>query len=715
MKPQLLLPARVGAFLVYFTALYLVLVWLTGRWLPTNGEEDLWFACAVGYLAYSLFDTPFFVPPSQVLASGLPAALLLLSLDLRGVVLLRIPLECLRWTGFGAASLATAAACLAIGLRNVDRIGSPRTALAERVAYRTATTLGRGAVMFTPPALISAVGFHQTNLSDLLWITVLWLVLVALQPVELVLEFVKDVGRLRVSGREAQQVGEIQRVDSPNVVRVILKPDHAWRRDNAHLGALADGRQVHILPLFTQTQGAALVGTGLIHEEGAAALANAKPGGVYALRDRPDVRRILKSLSGSGDCELIGFVVEDSHISGIQFEVASELELSAGKLVFCRQGTSAVFYQILDARTREESFERNPRGTHVVTATQLGMLDNARGFARYPWLPEMNSPVFLRTGDMESTAAPDPPAGTFALGTVPRSGIRVHARFKDLSEYHTAILGVTGTGKTEMAFDIIRQGAAEGAKVFCVDFTGEYGPRLEDLKPVSLGFTTARMTELQQLVAAIETGQYKSETEKKKLEEWEKAVRPEVAAAVKAFLDGEGAGLGLFDLPDIANTRATLRATELYLSAIFEWARQNRKRRKILVVLEEAHTVIPEIGLFSFDKGETQSVVGRIAQIALQGRKYGVGLLLVSQRTALVSKTLLSQCNTFLVFALHDKTSLDYLQSVFGQDHVNAMPRLPFRHGIAFGKGILSDTPVLFEVPDDPAKRKASEELDKKP
>jgi uncharacterized protein len=212
-------------------------------------------------------------------------------------------------------------------------------------------------------------------------------------------------------------------------------------------------------------------------------------------------------------------------------------------------------------------------------------------------------------------------------------------------------------------------------------------------------------------VAAIETGEFAAGKEKKALEDWEKKVRAEVAETVKAFLEAKGPAVGLFELPDIANTRATLRATELYLSAIFQWARLNRRRRSILLVLEEAHTVIPEIGFYSRDRGETQAVVGRMSQIALQGRKYGVGLLLISQRTALVSKTLLSQCNTVFTFALHDKTSLDYLESVFGEEHVKTIPGLPFRHAIAYGKGILSDAPILVEILDDPKKRAESEKL----
>ena len=48
-----------------------------------------------------------------------------------------------------------------------------------------------------------------------------------------------------------------------------------------------------------------------------------------------------------------------------------------------------------------------------------------------------------------------------------------------------------------------------------------------------------------------------------------------------------------------------------------------------MLVLEEAHTIVPETFGAGFDY-DTQWVVSRIGQIALQGRKYGVGLLVIS-------------------------------------------------------------------------------------
>lgn len=710
-KRELAVAWRILSFAIYFALLYGLLVWLTGRRLPTNGEEDLWLVGAVGFLAYALFDTPYFVPPSQVLATAVPSALLLLSLDLRQVNLLAGPLNAMRWASFTLAVLTIAAAWLSIVLRDTSAAESPKRAVLQRLANRFAVRFGDGAVMFTPPALISIVGFHQTRPDQLLWMTTVWIALVAIRPIELILELVRDVLQLPLLRSDLRRTGDVQRVDSPNIVRVRLTPAHQWRRRNVHVGCLSDGTHVHILPLFVQTQENELIGTGLMAPEIAPPRRmKLAPGAVYSSDAPTDVAELLSCLAGSGGCELVGFVVEDSKIGAIHFEIASEVGLSAGQVVFCRQGQERVFYQILDAHTKEESFEKNPRGTHIVVAAQLGKHRAFGGFTHYDWLPDMNTPVFAPDlGSLESTTATSD--GYFDLGKVPHFGATVRARFRDLAEYHTAVLGVTGTGKTELVFDIVRQGIREGAKIFAVDFTGEYSVRLADLGPQSLGFKDEEMATLQTLVSAIETGAFSAADEKKALEKWEKKVRPTVAAAVAQFLEEKQAAVGLFELPDIANTRATLRATELYLSAIFDWARKNRKRRSILVVLEEAHTVIPEIGLFTKDRGETQTVVGRMSQIALQGRKYGVGLLLVSQRTALVSKTLLSQCNTLIAFALHDKTSLEYVESVLDADHVRALPRLAPRRAIAYGKGIASETPVLIEIPHDPKKQTASEQL----
>lgn len=110
---------------------------------------------------------------------------------------------------------------------------------------------------------------------------------------------------------------------------------------------------------------------------------------------------------------------------------------------------------------------------------------------------------------------------------------------------------------------------------------------------------------------------------------------------------------------------------------------------------------------------DTQNVVTRIGQIALQGRKYGVGLLVVSQRTALVSKTILSQCHTFLIHALIDQTSLDFLQNVIGREYIKAIPNLMPLQLIAAGKAVHSERPTLTQREWSDEKFAASERLNR--
>jgi hypothetical protein len=68
------------------------------------------------------------------------------------------------------------------------------------------------------------------------------------------------------------------------------------------------------------------------------------------------------------------------------------------------------------------------------------------------------------------------------------------------------------------------------------------------------------------------------------------------------------------------------------------------RHRPLLVALEEAHTYLPNEG-----KGRAAAAARRIAK---EGRKYGVGLMLVSQRPSEIDHTILSQCGTMIAMRL---------------------------------------------------------------
>ena len=176
--------------------------------------------------------------------------------------------------------------------------------------------------------------------------------------------------------------------------------------------------------------------------------------------------------------------------------------------------------------------------------------------------------------------------------------------------------------------------------------------------------TAEQGIDLEAKLFAVETGSFGGHAEKAVLKESIDSLREQTEGQVADFLRNDANNLAIFELAEIANTKATLRLTELYLSSIMNWARYHRRARQIMLVLEEAHTIVLETFGAGFDY-DTQWVVSRIGQIALQGRKYGVGLLVISQRTALVSKTILSQCNSFFTYSLIDQTSLNFLDSVY--------------------------------------------------
>jgi DNA helicase HerA-like ATPase len=130
---------------------------------------------------------------------------------------------------------------------------------------------------------------------------------------------------------------------------------------------------------------------------------------------------------------------------------------------------------------------------------------------------------------------------------------------------------------------------------------------------------------------------------------------------------------------------------------------------KVLVVVEEAHTVMPEPTTMGLGDYDSRGLVSKIAQMALQGRKYGVGLLVIAQRTATVSKTVLTQCNTMITLNCFDETSLGFLSNVYGSTHTQLIANLPRLHAVVFGRAVRSERPIVVEIPYD-AKKAAKPE-----
>lgn len=146
----------------------------------------------------------------------------------------------------------------------------------------------------------------------------------------------------------------------------------------------------------------------------------------------------------------------------------------------------------------------------------------------------------------------------------------------------------------------------------------------------------------------------------------------------------------------IANTKSI---TENLL----KWCKSKRTedeiavpKAKVLLVYEEAHMLVPE---FNFNPDKTlQTIVNDTARIVLQARKYGLGFMVVTQRTANVTKSILNQCNTVFSFQAFDKTSFEFLQNYMGENWINAIPNLLKQQAILIGKASLSKRPIIVDL-----------------
>jgi DNA helicase HerA-like ATPase len=693
------LKERLSSLAVNAVAAYVVFFVATDQLLPTGGLESVWLVCAVSYWFLSLLSAPWFIPPRDAIISAVGAILVLTTMDLTSVATFAHELNNVRWSAVVFSGAIIVLAVSAVALHEKDN----RSPLGH-FSYQVSNIFGRGEILFSAPAIISIVSYYQISFEKMSWLILFWILLSVGKPIERLFAAIRQFRAERSALSHNLAVGQITRVDHPDIVRVRLSSASSWRANKLFTASLPDGTERYVLSLFAQTQGEEVVGTGLCVATLNEPL-GLPVGAVSESHDEEKTLEFLENLSGAQGAKLVGFVVENSTIGVVSFEVSSQVELREGEVVFARLSGKDVFYQIVAAETREENFDQNPRGTHVVQAAQLGIFTAEAGFSKYGWLPPMNTPLF--SAGSRQFAQPVVGEREFAIGKVPSTNIEAIARIDELVEYHTAILGVTGTGKTELAMDVVRQAIARGTKVFCVDFTGDYRARLGDLSPAFISPSAEEARDLEAKLFAVETGTYGAPAEKKALQEGVDGLRAGAEAQIEEFLRSDNSFLGIFELAEIANTKATLRLTELYLSTIMHWAQQYRRERQVLIVLEEAHTIVPEVFSSGFD-ANTQFVVSRIGQIALQGRKYGVGLMVISQRTALVSKTILSQCNTFFTYSLIDQTSLKFLESVYSARHTKMIPNLGRFEFLAFGKAIKAERPIVLKREFDPALQEAS-------
>ena len=141
---------------------------------------------------------------------------------------------------------------------------------------------------------------------------------------------------------------------------------------------------------------------------------------------------------------------------------------------------------------------------------------------------------------------------------------------------------------------------------------------------------------------------------------------------------------------------------------VFEATQRYRKLRReelpTILVLEEAHTFIQR-GMTDETGPPTAAHMCRLTfeRIAREGRKFGLGLVLSSQRPSELSPTVLAQCNTFLLHRIVNDRDQELVSKLVPDvlgGLLKELPSLPTRQAILLGWA--TPVPVLVEVRDLP-------------
>ncbi len=360
------------------------------------------------------------------------------------------------------------------------------------------------------------------------------------------------------------------------------------------------------------------------------------------------------------DNKILGIVDKGTSIKEVVFSIRSECILTTGQVIGVSSSHGELFYQIVNAQIIDEPlFEGNSSLTVRVEASQLGCWDHVSArFDPIAWVPRPGTPIELHQSQPLDIPIPENRA---FVGSVPNSSFPVHVDVSDSVTHNTAIIGVTGSGKSYLAFELIEAYLSQGIKVLILDPTRQHWEYLEKWEPTAI----RRVDDLQ---------------------DW----------------FGSESNLGVYQFAiDTSLPKATADFSEECFRLVKEVVQLRAGvdvSAQLAIIFEEAHSLIPEWNQVA-NSGDT-SHVNRTARVVLQGRKFGMGCMVVTQRTANVTKTILNQCNTIFALRSFDQTGLDFLENYMGKGYSQSISTLQKYHAILVGKASSSSSPVMTEIKD---------------
>lgn len=691
---------RTTATVLYLIILVIIQYYIVGQGFPID-EKLLWVANgAASLLLGSRLLNPHFVPPADVATNSFVAG---------GTLIAALAAEpfkqadlILIWTSFAAC---VACFCLSILVLIARRPQGLETRPWILGIERGAKAFGAPRTIFTLVILVLAWVFHRESTIELFSILAAWTLIVALDPIEALLNFFGWFLETR-KHKAPDILGIVAAHQTPGLV--LIRQNDEIRYSPGTLMALSDNQG-------PTTLGVALNYVGRDDGILLRALSLPVPAALKSRADEAAVGNLAATLLHVNEDEerevqvldrinsICGIVDSDSDLEFIEIEVINDQNLAEGRLVDVKLRSEDVIYQIINGVTREEAVQlKNKYGYVRAKARKIGTWDEeAKKFRPTEWLPRINAPVFIKTTDEFVHNAE-------AVGHFPGTDYQVSIDISDAVTHNTAVLGILGVGKSYLSIELVERMIAKGIKVICLDLTDQYATLLADF--VDEEYQTEVNAALSAAARGRPVAQGKEEGgslhgfNRTVVEKMSEFLNPETKASLLIF-NPAGFRVSKQTTNAYQDQAAFTDLTACEITAMFSSAALKACQdlgmvdtARACLVYEEAHSLVPEWNSVASEGDKNATAAS--ARAILQGRKFGLGCLLVTQRTANVTKTILNQCNSIFAMRTFDDTGKDFLSNYIGAEYARILPTLKERHAVFFGKASSCDNPVLIRLND---------------
>jgi hypothetical protein len=348
--------------------------------------------------------------------------------------------------------------------------------------------------------------------------------------------------------------------------------------------------------------------------------------------------------------------------------------------------------------------------------------------------------------------APDPGTlrrllgdGDLQLGRMQRHpDVGVWLRRHEILSRHLAVLGMTGSGKSNAVKHLLSAIVAPGdVRAFVVDTHGEYRDAAGDsgvpTVPIDVSIPdridlldwdmVKERFSIGTLTAAIKKGLRDAGRQTSDPAAFATALSgssndtlQDIAAAVAAEPEGycvgkeearvvaadggdgevelDAPGVYVLDLRETETFEVRAKKCAVLASRVFADAKRSRGGRPAVLVIDEAHNYVPERTTGYMAEAARHGSLGAVTTLAVERRKFNVGLIVISQRPSRIAKDVLAQANSQLVFRLANLEDLQYVRESFeaaGEMFMADLPHLDT--GVCLCAGTMVAMPVRCDVP----------------